>query len=77
MISIHTPAKGVTGGGLSGTLVYTISIHTPAKGVTENGYIYGGRAVYFNPHPREGGDMQLLQGDCLELIFQSTPPRRG
>ncbi len=33
-ISIHTPARGVTGEQLSGQIGIEISIHTPARGVT-------------------------------------------
>ena len=35
MISIHTPAKGVTGYQPVKIMLSGISIHTPAKGVTE------------------------------------------
>ena len=34
MISIHTPARGVTGEGSGGGWNLGISIHTPARGVT-------------------------------------------
>ena len=34
VISIHTPAKGVTSNRKAGRLLCDISIHTPAKGVT-------------------------------------------
>ena len=40
MISIHTPARGVTYGLVRrGFLVMLISIHTPARGVTTGAYI--------------------------------------
>ena len=45
LISIHTPAKGVTLHLLEVLLLLTISIHTPTKGVTEgfvvDGYLDG------------------------------------
>ena len=34
IISIHTPAKGVTSNDQCGPVLPSISIHTPAKGVT-------------------------------------------
>ena len=34
VISIHTPARGVTKEGGYSKMAYSISIHTPARGVT-------------------------------------------
>ena len=39
LISIHTPAKGVTSRSKAKETVSLISIHTPAKGVT----VFGGK----------------------------------
>ena len=35
------------------------------------------RTGYFNPRPREGGDLESLEAFRLRLLFQSTPPRGG
>ena len=56
VISIHTPAKGVTAVFFRNCAEITISIHTPAKGVTRFAVIRSCDFLYFNPHPREGGD---------------------
>ena len=55
-ISIRTPAWGVTSGApITGTNEF-ISIRTPAWGVTGIGVINRLIHVYFNSHPRVGGD---------------------
>ncbi len=61
VISIHTPARGVTEYKVSRQMERIISIHTPARGVTW----YSGKAyIYdndFNPHSRTGSDFVLTQ----------------
>ena len=58
-------------------LDYTISIHTPAKGVTCKLHRNQPMFLYFNPHPREGGDARVQYSNFFRNGFQSTPPRRG
>ena len=57
IISIHTPAKGVTTFILNFPEdVWGISIHTPAKGVTNRKFNTRSKNNNFNPHSREGSD---------------------
>ena len=56
LISIHTPVKGVTGGGHVHPVGAGISIHTPVKGVTHRIGSSSGSNTNFNPHTREGCD---------------------
>ena len=56
LISIHTPAKGVTRRLKQIAQRAFISIHTPAKGVTINGMDYNIVLENFNPHSRKGSD---------------------
>ena len=56
VISIHTPAKGVTRAASASFIAFGISIHTPAKGVTDSSVTFFPHVINFNPHPREGGD---------------------
>ena len=76
MISIHTPAKGVTNNKFIYLRRWRISIHTPAKGVTD--MIHGNRhdVDNFNPHSREGSDESGGEKKGDGFIFQSTLPRR-
>ena len=57
IISIHTPAKGVTTMRPWYTSTTVISIHTPAKGVTYHGTGSTIKRRHFNPHSREGSDI--------------------
>ena len=66
-ISIHTPAKGVTAVFFRNCAEITISIHTPAKGVTRFAVIRSCDFLYFNPHPREGGDITVC------VLFPTDP----
>ena len=73
-ISIHTPARGVTGSYMFNPVEYLISIHTPARGVT-GAVLYGATDfMNFNPHSRTGSDLiyALTFDDHRE--FQSTLP---
>ena len=75
VISIHTPAKGVTALELVTGYWGIISIHTPAKGVTESSYGVGDLIENFNPHSREGSDgRQCILGDG-EYISIHTPAK--
>ena len=58
VISIHTPAKGVTTYQCTSQKFMPISIHTPAKGVTQTTAMSITRCTYFNPHSREGSDLK-------------------
>ena len=59
IISIHTPAKGVTTKNSGSGWIEKISIHTPAKGVTKKIVHFFNISVYFNPHSREGSDYKV------------------
>ena len=76
LISIHTPAKGVTGIKDAMQNAWNISIHTPAKGVTNAGYTYNTLPGNFNPHSREGSDNLKAIYQITVIKFQSTLPRR-
>ena len=55
---------------------YDISIHTPAKGVTD-AFRHAARTnVYFNPHPREGGD-RFRAVDSTPIFDFNPHPREG
>ena len=76
-VSIHAPAKGATRWQIIAREPEDVSIHAPAKGATA----YTGclRLVpqRFNPRPREGGDIVRSISCSRNVLFQSTPPRRG
>ena len=74
-ISIHTPAKGVTLPYVQRDTLCTISIHTPAKGVTSFGTAKTKSFIYFNPHPREGGDPVKTCALQIQLISIHTPAK--
>ena len=76
IISIHTPAKGVTWLDAYVRQVLYISIHTPAKGVTGYPLRIRRSARNFNPHSREGSDPDNNDGWIPVSEFQSTLPRR-
>ena len=59
MISIHTPAKGVTRVLVLFPTRNSISIHTPAKGVTLLRSKSVSQRANFNPHSREGSDERV------------------
>ncbi len=52
MISIHTPAKGVTVAKQANLLSKEISIHTPAKGVTSLVPVFAAYSRFQSTHPR-------------------------
>ena len=76
IISIHTPAKGVTTADIKRKRILSISIHTPAKGVTRGGDNMQWFIIDFNPHSREGSDLRFYPQVLKLLVFQSTLPRR-
>ena len=74
LISIHTPAKGVTRLICKALKITEISIHTPAKGVTEIVKKTVSRDWNFNPHSREGSD--IFTGDIETLCSDFNPHSR-
>ena len=75
-VSIHTPTKGVTQKAINCISQKTVSIHTPTKGVTDKRIITPIYSYCFNPHTHEGCDWMLLFCFLLQIMFQSTHPRR-
>ena len=60
LISIHTPVKGVTVNDFKVPNTKSrISIHTPVKGVTQTGKWIYFNDFNFNPHSREGSDVEI------------------
>ena len=59
VISIHTPARGVTGASKAYRDAVPISIHTPARGVTINNNTEAILSINFNPHSRTGSDILI------------------
>ena len=57
VISIHTPARGVTRLQMRLEVINDISIHTPARGVTQTKTPTIVNKKYFNPHSRKGSDI--------------------
>ena len=76
VISIHTPAKGVTNRTWWRNHSQKISIHTPAKGVTKAKKAIQEQQDHFNPHSREGSDVDIPVKITRLDRFQSTLPRR-
>ena len=75
IISIHTPAKGVTTLALSCSLPAFISIHTPAKGVTLPCLLRCFANTDFNPHSREGSDLDYKKKRRIVNISIHTPAK--
>ena len=77
MISIHTPTKGATKEGMSGSLLIgNFNPHSHEGSDSKLHYILGRIYAHFNPHSHEGSDGEhgLTIGELIE--FQSTLPRR-
>ena len=56
-VSIHTPARGVTGEIMTiWSIPSIVSIHTPARGVTYARSVKAAMDYGFNPHSRKGSD---------------------
>ena len=77
MISIHTPARGVTYGACICCCRITISIHTPARGVTYQPCYRGGVYSDFNPHSREGSDRREVCRWGLDTHHFNPHSREG
>ena len=74
-ISIHAPVKGAT----QGTTFYNskprISIHAPVKGATRiQSYIHLARSNISIHAPVKGATSNLMPGEGVMMIFQSTHP---
>ena len=69
VISIHTPAKGVTINEQDEWFSYDISIHTPAKGVTVITIAPCVISCDFNPHSREGSDLNIMLASAKNKNF--------
>ena len=70
LISIHTPAKGVTQGKQRSVASLRISIHTPAKGVTHSFHPYACKATISIHTPAKGvTDVQQRKSSCQEDDF--------
>ena len=76
-ISIHAPARGATFKLGNGVGDGVISIHAPARGATAAAPFAPWGIGYFNPRPREGGDVIVPPVLPAVKVFQSTPPRGG
>ena len=75
LISIHTPAKGVTLHLLEVLLLLTISIHTPTKGVTE-GFVVDGYLDGISIHtPTKGVTKSYTREDVIIKISIHTPTK--
>ena len=75
VISIHTPARGVTQSDSTHVGYVVISIHTPARGVTLIMLVNPSDYYNFNPHSREGSDAAGKQLFHKYLISIHTPAR--
>ena len=75
LISIHTPAKGVTYLPPSDVALCMISIHTPAKGVT-SALEANNATVLISIHTPAKGVTAWKKKQQLPHRFQSTLPRR-
>ena len=74
VISIHTPARGVTCYATGISRQQAISIHTPARGVTVFTPDELGLPADFNPHSRTGSDIVVTYENYKGGTFQSTLP---
>ena len=77
VISIHTPARGVTGDKRGFYKVGKISIHTPARGVTRTLFPHIVKPDHFNPHSRKGSD--IIEEDLKFIVINISihTPARG
>ena len=76
IISIPTPARGVTCGEWHTENELYISIPTPARGVTLLGFPFVLVLINFNSHPREGGDIKEA-ADGSTITYFNSHPREG
>ena len=77
IISIPTPARGVTVKELVISFGANISIPTPARGVTRQCRCFWNFPRNFNSHPREGGDQNWRPGKGHCTDFNSHPREGG
>ena len=77
IISIHTPARGVTVCRLKERQQSQISIHTPARGVTQHSGSYRDGWRNFNPHSRKGSDIIKSGVYTADDIISIHTPARG
>ena len=75
VISIHTPAKGVTASDGASNMLIRISIHTPAKGVTAFRE-WQNIAIKISIHTPAKGVTKDSAQTVIDNAFQSTLPRR-
>ena len=77
LISIHTPAQGVTVPVVSVPFVMLISIHTPAQGVTQR-YAHNQCCNHdFNPHSRTGSDLRQKEKRHKHQRISIHTPAQG
>ena len=74
IISIHTPARGVTTMLLEDHILETISIHTPARGVTILENVTSGEIKISIHTPARGVTHEAVHG-YRKPQFQSTLPQ--
>ena len=77
LISILTPAKGVTASEAKVDKLPLISSPTPARGVTRRSAPPRLWRRYFNSHPREGGDLKRLLCGSDDIDISILTPARG
>ena len=77
VISIHTPAWGVTAANVRDRSDSTDFNPHPRVGGDPLPPSLVRPRTNFNPHPRVGGDPEWVAVPQTQLIFQSTPPRGG
>ena len=73
LVSIHTPAWGVTRHAPEQRQGYSVSIHTPAWGVTYTLLLYAGCPPCFNPHSRVGSDVACGKLRNFSKVSIHTP----
>ena len=73
IISIHALVKRATHAVPAEAENLKISIHALVKRATEVGRLFKRNRTYFNPRPREEGDLNTFCSCKILLPFQSTP----
>ena len=76
-ISIHALVKRATKMGWYSFAQTAISIHALVKRATASWLVRVCSLLYFNPRPREEGDIGVDFSGSLWIRFQSTPSWRG
>ena len=75
-ISIHTPARGVTGKANGWISCGHISIHTPARGVTLSKY-ENGQFIYISIHTPARGVTFFVDNSCQITCYFNPHSRKG